>query len=152
MQTAPPGTYSSPIDCASKLLKADGLLGFYKVSPNIRILETAALRRLAFYWRFVVKAARCVWLLNSQVRCRFEILHGRAIRVLKAIERVLLTDFCWTIGYFDTPVRYWSLRFYPIRCFRMGKKVICATGKRPRFEPWWAILQPAPYFHKSDIF
>lgn len=56
MQTAPPGTYSSPIDCASKLLKADGLLGFYKVSSNIRILETAALRRPAFYWHFVVKA------------------------------------------------------------------------------------------------
>ncbi|UOH83011.1 hypothetical protein LQV05_005724 [Cryptococcus neoformans] len=56
VQTAPPGTYSSPIDCASKLLKADGLLGFYKVSSNIRILETAALRRPAFYWHFVVKA------------------------------------------------------------------------------------------------
>ncbi|WVR09523.1 hypothetical protein IAU60_006591 [Kwoniella sp. DSM 27419] len=30
IQTAPPGTYASPLDCAAKLLKADGPLGFYK--------------------------------------------------------------------------------------------------------------------------
>ncbi|WWC90590.1 uncharacterized protein L201_005526 [Kwoniella dendrophila CBS 6074] len=30
IQTAPAGTYASPLDCATKLLKADGPLGFYK--------------------------------------------------------------------------------------------------------------------------
>ncbi|WWD19161.1 hypothetical protein CI109_103619 [Kwoniella shandongensis] len=30
IQTAPSGTYASPLDCATKLLKADGPLGFYK--------------------------------------------------------------------------------------------------------------------------
>ena len=30
VQTAPPGTYASPLDCATKLLRADGPKGFYK--------------------------------------------------------------------------------------------------------------------------
>lgn len=32
VQTAAPGTFSSPLDCATKLLKNEGPLGFYKVS------------------------------------------------------------------------------------------------------------------------
>ena len=32
VQTAPKGIYASPLDCATKLLKADGPKGFYKVS------------------------------------------------------------------------------------------------------------------------
>ena len=30
IQTAPSGTYASPLDCATRLLKSDGPLGFYK--------------------------------------------------------------------------------------------------------------------------
>ena len=30
VQTAPPGTYASPLDCARQLMKADGPKGFYK--------------------------------------------------------------------------------------------------------------------------
>jgi len=32
IQTAAPGTFASPLDCAAKLLKNEGPLGFYKVS------------------------------------------------------------------------------------------------------------------------
>lgn len=31
MQTAAAGTYASPLDCATKLFRADGPAGFYKV-------------------------------------------------------------------------------------------------------------------------
>lgn len=51
------------------------------------------------------------------------------------LSEYFLLISCGTIGHFDSPVRYRSLRFYPIRRFRMGEKVLCATGKRPRFEP-----------------
>ena len=39
IQTAPPGTYTSPLDCATKLLQADGPLGFFKVRSCAHVLE-----------------------------------------------------------------------------------------------------------------
>ncbi|AFR96606.2 solute carrier family 25 (mitochondrial carnitine/acylcarnitine transporter), member 20/29 [Cryptococcus neoformans C23] len=52
VQTAPPGTYSSPIDCASKLLKADGLLGFYKgtLTPLLGIGACVSIQFGALEW------------------------------------------------------------------------------------------------------
>ncbi|GFZ50836.1 Carrier protein YMC1, mitochondrial [Saitozyma sp. JCM 24511] len=52
VQTAPPGTYASPLDCATKLLKADGPLGFYKgtLTPLLGIGACVSIQFGALEW------------------------------------------------------------------------------------------------------
>lgn len=52
IQTAPRGTYSSPLDCATKLLKADGPKGFYKgtLTPLLGIGACVSIQFGALEW------------------------------------------------------------------------------------------------------
>ncbi|ORX38374.1 mitochondrial carrier domain-containing protein [Kockovaella imperatae] len=52
VQTAPTGTYTSPLDCATKLLKADGPLGFYKgtLTPLLGIGACVSIQFGALEW------------------------------------------------------------------------------------------------------
>ncbi|WVF67581.1 hypothetical protein IAT40_002339 [Kwoniella sp. CBS 6097] len=60
VQTAPPGTYASPLDCATKLLKADGPAGFYKgtLTPLLGIGACVSIQFGALEWAKRFFAAR----------------------------------------------------------------------------------------------
>ncbi|ORY35492.1 mitochondrial carrier domain-containing protein [Naematelia encephala] len=52
IQTAPTGTYASPLDCATKLLKNDGPMGFYKgtLTPLLGIGACVSIQFGALEW------------------------------------------------------------------------------------------------------
>ncbi|WOO76719.1 putative mitochondrial carrierc [Vanrija pseudolonga] len=60
VQTAAPGTFSSPLDCATKLLKNEGLLGFYKgtLTPLLGIGACVSIQFGALEWAKRQFAAR----------------------------------------------------------------------------------------------